>query len=219
MKELSFRAVVVVAAMLGTSTMASAQFSGYYAPANWTEGHVAISNPSEIDAGTVFTGGAPASITVIGSDETVGGPPGVDTYVHFSILMPAAGTVSFNWSYTTTDTDPSAVHVNDPFWDPAGVVVNGDLAPHQLSFGCGNIDPSCIVSATESGSYSLAVASGDVVGFYVRTVDNYAGNASLTITDFSGPLAAVPEPASAAMLALGVLGLAGVAAARRRRSA
>ena len=181
----------LAAGLLGFSMTASADFSGYYAPSNWLIGHA----PDALtDFGSFNTTGAPGSITLVGSDSN----PAVDTFsrVDFTIIAPAAGTFSFNWAYTSTDTAGA-------FYDPAGYRKNGQF---QLTAdGGGN---------SQSGLVSVLVAAGDTIGFHVTTLDNLGGSASLTISNFHAP---VPEPASVAMLALGLLGLGGAAAARRRR--
>lgn len=183
----------VAAGLLGFSMTASADFSGHYAPSQWVIGHA----PDDLtDFGSVDTTGAPGSITLIGSDSN----PIDFTFsrLEFTIVAPAAGTFSFNWVYTSTD-DLGA------FYDPAGYIKNGQI---QLTDDGG--------SNNQSGQVSVLVAAGDLIGFHVTTLDNYGGSASLVISNFSAPLP-VPEPASVAMMALGLLGLAGVCAARRRR--
>ena len=181
----------LAAGLLGFSMTASANFIGYYAPSQWLVGHA----PDNLtDFGSVETTGAPGSITLIGSNSGSGEFSRVD----FSIVAPAAGTFSFNWAYYSTDTD-----IEGAFNDPAGYLKNGQI---QLTDGGGG--------TSQSGLVSVLVAAGDVIGFHVTTLDNLGGSASLTISNFSAP---VPEPASVAMMALGLLGLVGVAAARRRR--
>ena len=179
----------LAAGLLGFSMTASADFSGYYAPSNWLVGHAP---DNATDFGSVETTGAPGSITLIGSNSG----SGLASRVDFSIMAQAAGTFSFNWAYYSTDIDGAV-------YDPAGFLKNGQF---QLTDDLG--------ANSQSGQFSLLVAAGDVIGFHVTTLDNEAGSASLTISNFSAP---VPEPASVAMMALGLLGLAGVAAARRRR--
>ena len=181
----------LAAGLIGFSMTASADFSGYYAPAQWVVGHA----PDNLtDFGSVDTTGAPGSITLIGSDNN----PVDFTFsrVDFSIVAPAAGSFSFDWAYTSTDGFGA-------IYDPAGYLKNGQF---QLTDDVG--------ADSQSGQVSLLVAAGDVIGFHVTTLDNYGGSASLTISNFSAP---VPEPASVAMMTLGLLGLVGVAAARRRR--
>lgn len=186
----------VAAALIGFSMTASADFSGYYAPAQWATGHVP---DAVVDLGSVDTTGAAGSITLIGSDSSplVEGSP---SRLEFTIIAPAAGTFSFDWSYNTTDGA-------GPLWDPAGYIKSGQF---QLTANDG--------ASGQSGQVSILVAAGELIGFHVTSEDNFGGNASLTITNFSAPLP-VPEPASAAMMALGLLGLAGAAGARRRRPA
>ena len=177
----------LAAGLLGFSMTASANFIGYYAPGNWRVGNTLY------DSGIVDTTSAPgSSITLIGSDNSSGEFSRVD----FSIVAPVAGTFSFDWAFSSTDTLGAG-------YETAGYLKNGQpqLYPNDL----GNI---------LSGRKSVPVTAGDVFGFYVITQDNLGGSASLTISDFSAP---VPEPASVAMMALGLLGLVGVASARRRR--
>ena len=179
----------LAAGLLGFSMTASADFSGYYAPSNWLVGHAP---DNATDFGSVDPTGAPGSITLIGSDSGSGSASRVD----FSIMAPAAGTFSFNWAYSSTDSGGA-------FFDAAGYPKNGQF---QLTDNFGD--------TSQSGQLSLSVVAGEVIGFHVTTRDNGFGSASLTISNFSAP---VPEPASVAMMALGLLGLVGVAAARRRQ--
>jgi len=179
----------IATGLLGFSMSAAADFSGYYAPSHWLVGHA----PDNLtDFGSVDTTGAPGSITLIGSNSGTE----LASRVDFSIIAPAAGSFSFNWAYTTTD-------IEGALFDPAGYLKNGQF---QLTNELG--------ANSQSGQISLLVAAGDVIGFHVTTLDNLGGSASLTISNFSAP---VPEPASVALMALGLLGLVGVAAARRRR--
>lgn len=184
----------VAAALIGFSMTASADFSGYYAPAQWATVHA---SEGGIDLGSVDTTGAAASITLIGSNSS---PEelGLPSRLEFTITAPAAGTFSFDWSYASSD--------ESPLYDPAGWIVNGPLRLTDDEGG-----------SSQSGHLSVSVLAGDVIGFHVTTEDNYGGNATLTITNFSAPLP-VPEPASVAMMSLGLLGLAGLAGVRRRRA-
>jgi hypothetical protein len=79
-----------VLAVCFAATPAHAQFSGAYDPANWT-----FTNTNA--DGSVNTTTAPAAIRVDGGANG-SGAPGSTTY---SILANAAGTVSFNWNYST----------------------------------------------------------------------------------------------------------------------
>lgn len=190
----SMLSAAVAAGLLGFSMSASADFSGYYAPAQWAIGHTAD------DFGNVDTMGAPGSITLIGSDSNSALFP--FSRVDFTIVAQGAGTFSFDWAYASTDSFGAA-------YDPAGYIL-GTIAAGQFQLtddGGTN---------AQFGHVSVQVVAGDVIGFHVTSLDNAGGSASLTLSNFSAP---VPEPTSVAMMALGLLGLAGTAAARRRRQA
>ena len=67
-------------------------FSGPYAPANWTFTNTGTSN------GNVNTSGAPASIILTGGNS--GGGSGT---TNFTIAAVASGMLTFDWNYSSTD--------------------------------------------------------------------------------------------------------------------
>jgi hypothetical protein len=126
-----------------------------------------------------------------------------------SLPMYAAGTVSFDWSYTTPDTRAS--------YDEAGYFIlhSGQTTPppsqeHELAR---NNNPS----QASGVPVSFSVAAGDRLGFWVYTKDGTGGAPTFTISNFSGPLAAVPEASAYLTLAFAGLVVAGIA--RRRKAA
>src|SRR4051812_22243863 len=72
------------------------QFSGNYAPPQWT----LSSNPTNI-GGSVDASGAPASISLTSGNNNNGSGSTI-----YSVTIPATGTISFDWSYTTFDDSP-----------------------------------------------------------------------------------------------------------------
>lgn len=156
--------VTLLASTLAFAASADAiGFSGAYDPANFT-----LTN-SNAD-GSVNTSGAPASISLTGGNNN-SDAVGSTTY---TALAAAAGTVSFNWSYTTPD---------GPSFDPFGYVVNGGFTVLT--------DPSGLRNQT--GTTSFSVIAGDTFGFQSRTTDNLFGAPTTTISNFSAPDAtAVP---------------------------
>lgn len=97
--------------------------------------------------------------------------------------------LSGTYSYVTGDAD---------FFDPAGFYLNGSKT-----------------GLNGAGSFSYHIHSGDVFGFYVDTLDNEFGRGEISVNAAS---AAVPEPASWAMM-LGGFGVIGGAMRSRRKSA
>ena len=141
-------------------------FAGGYAPTNWTQ--------SIGGDGSINTGGAPASITLIGANDGngFGNPANTD----FTIAAPTAGTVSVDWAYSTDDEKAQ--------YDPFGYLLNGAFIK-LTNDGVAN----------QSGSASFSVLAGDVFGFRQNSVDSILGRASTTISLFNGPVAAsVPGP-------------------------
>lgn len=197
MNTTMLRVAAVTATLLGLSAPALAQFSGVYDPAipgTWATSHFL---PGTTDLGSVDTSSAPGSITLVGPDTGSGD----FSRLEFTIVAPAAGQVSFSWSYVSND------NTVDPLWDPAGYRYGaGPAQLTQLSVDAGTV--------SQSGSVSFNVTAGQTFGFYVTSLDNTGGYATLTISNFTAP---IPEPASVAMMSLGLLGVA-AAAARRRRS-
>lgn len=125
-------------------------FTGYYASPNWTI--------SADDANATVNVG-PEQMVLVGADE------GGDPITRATIAVGATGSVSFNWSYTTTDDDAS--------WDFA-YYING--VPVQLSddFGDNNQD----------GSVTFTANVGDEIGFQIDADDACCGFATLIISDF-----------------------------------
>jgi hypothetical protein len=164
--------IALAGATLGLAAnpaQALTQFAGDYAPANWTQ--------SIQGDGFINTGGAPASISLSGADDGTVTNQNTD----FTIAAPTAGTVSFDWAFSTDDMLPES--------DPFGYLLNGAFT--QLT-----IDN---FSLTQSGSASFSVLAGDVFGFRQNSPNSCCGGASTTISNFNGPLAAsgpasVPGP-------------------------
>lgn len=156
-----------LAFLLFSGKQLSAQFSGFYAPANWT---LTLPPPSN---GNVNTASAPSSIIISGSDAGTTETPNVD--VDYTITTASAGPWGFSWAYHSNDGGAQ--------FDIAGVLVNGVFT--QLSVNANGVD--------QSNTYSGAsVPSGTVIGFRIRSVDNGYGNATFTITNFSAPNLLLP---------------------------
>jgi len=137
-------------------------FAGPYAPSNWSS----FANNSD---GFVNSAGAPTSISII-SGNNGSGTSGTNGW---TITIPASGTITFNWSYTTVD---------GPQWDYPQYVINSgapQLFPGYSTSG----------GTSQSGSASIPVNAGDVFTLQMYTVDNIVGSATVTITNFTGPTA------------------------------
>jgi hypothetical protein len=165
---------LTLAAASGASAATVFGFQDAYDPINWT-----FTN-SNAD-GFVNTGGAPASISLTGGDN---GSNSSGT-TNYTTTAAAAGTVTFNWNYSTAD---------GPFWDPFGYLLNGSFT--QVTNNGGGV--------FQNGTSTFNVLAGDSFGFRIFTRDNFLGPGSVTISNFSAP---IPEPSTVlSLLVLGGLG-------------
>ena len=161
---------LTLAAASGASAATVFGFQDAYDPINWT-----FTN-SNAD-GFVNTGGAPASISLTGGNNGSGSSGTTD----YTTTAAAAGTVTFDWNYSTAD---------GPFWDTFGYLLNGSF--------------TFLTNSPSNGTSTFNVLAGDSFGFRVYTLDNIFGPGSVTISNFSAP---IPEPSTVlSLLVLGGLG-------------
>lgn len=156
------------------STPAKAQFAGPYAPSQWT-----LTNSTYFDPvlgqmvpanGFVDPSQAPGSIQLTGPFWVYYGPDAPSYQnVKYTIQANQAGTYSFAWSYTSTDTF-------GPLFSAPGFINQGVL---EAFAGFDSFGP---ISQSGSGSYSFL--ANDIFGFQVDCIDCVSGLSSITISDF-----------------------------------
>lgn len=138
-------------------------FTGFFNVANWTY----TNNPSATTGGSVNTAGSPISVSITsGNNGTAGN-------TDYTITNgPTAGNFSFNWSYVSTE-----VAANDiPQYS-----INGGAAVTMPGFNTAG-------AASQSGTASIAVPANQTFTIRMRTTTGTGGSATMTISNFSGPL-------------------------------
>ncbi len=160
------KTLAVMACFLFVGTAAMAQFSGQFAPANWTTTNVNSD-------GTVNTAGAPASIAITGPNNG----SFASGYIDYSITVPNNGTISFNWVCAHPDAG----------WDDFQYAINGvtTFITDQNTSGSNS------VNVTGGSTFSFRITSDDnTTGGPTVTISNFLfvpNFCGQTVYDSGGP--------------------------------
>lgn len=131
-------------------------FTNDFHPSNWT-----LVNTN---GGTGSVNADTSSVLLIGSDNG----SNQQSFTHYQIIMPSDGILTFDWDYTTFDTD-------GPSFDPFGYTVNGVFIQLTNDGGANN----------QSGTLSLNLQAGDLFAFTISTDDNVFGAAVSIQSNFN----------------------------------
>jgi hypothetical protein len=158
---------ILLSGLFLSGTAAMAQFSGAFAPGNWT-----LNSTSGFSSASVNVGGAPASITFFGNDSDAGDCCGLyDDYV-VTIPGTCGGTITFDYDFDQPDIEEFYYVVNGVATFVTDVTQTGNLS----------------VPVTSGGTFAFRIYSDDdCCGVGVLTVSNF----SYTASDVTAPTADV----------------------------
>jgi hypothetical protein len=164
-------AIVAAAGLLAVAGAANAQFSGPYAPANWTL------NPN---AGNGTASNDGTTLVLTGTDGANTGGQNTD----YTIAAIASGTWSFDWKYSSTDVGT---------FDTGGYLLNGVYTQLAANNSQGGGSASIPVLAGDIIGYRVFSADG-IFGEGVLSVTNFKAPipapASLALLGMGGLVAA-----------------------------
>ena len=136
---------------------ARADFSGSFAPGNWSTTGSWAGNTSTLTS---------SAMTIRGPDGTSGGSLSL-----YKITIPSGVTlISFTCNYISLDSA-------SPSYDPGEYIINGTTTP-LINSGSRNTNYDCSRS-------NISVTAGAIFTFQVRTTDGCCGAATMTITNFT----------------------------------
>lgn len=176
-----------------SAATANAAFMGHYAVNNWT---------SQLDGGTIDTGGAPHSVVMTSSNSG----SLAESYQLFVNQAVEDSIISFSWDYYSDDVDGSSY---DPFgWFLVDMIDPQSVSFNQLTGETMYDDPqdpdSPIINNHQWGEHFFNVLAGQTFGFYARSTDSSLGPATTRIFDFNvEPVAPAPVPVPAAIWLIG----------------
>jgi len=134
------------------SGLVNAQFSQKFAPNNWIYSTITVGGDGSVD-----TTGAPASITLIGSDNGVGC---CGLYENYAITLTKTGTISFDYNMIQPDLDFGYYTING--------------------------STTLIANSTSNGTISnVAINAGEEFAFRIINNVNCCGRGIMTISNFT----------------------------------
>ena len=140
-----------------TSTAQINDFEGVFDISLWT-----LSNTNA--NGNVNTTGAPTSISLTSGNNSSANPG--DT--NYTFTAPFTGTITFDWQYSSLD---------DSDADIPNLLIDGN--PTLLT------GFNTLGSDNQSGSMTVNVTAGQVIGFNMHTIDNIFGTGTVVISNFT----------------------------------
>lgn len=185
-----------------SSTGAITPFALYQNPCDGNANTTCARNAGSLPVVYANTGAAYQTGTAFVPNDRLGLHPDPSTYAGVAFIAPTAGVYTFAGQFSIQDVSPTGVDTG------ARTLADPNVLPNFLLNGAGG---------TRDFNFSYTLASGEGLGFYVGPAGNYTFDSTgLKLLVSSSGVAALPEPATWAMM-IGGFGMVGGSMRFRRR--
>ena len=136
----------------------------------------------------------------------------------YFVIGTGSGSFSYDFTFSLTALADFSATLSQSFTNAANKISNLELSLYRGMVGSGTLITSSPASLSTGGQLTAISYNGAIAGSYYLEVTGTAPSADLNFSGDITTVAAVPEPATWAMMMLGFLGV-GFVAYRRRSGA
>lgn len=143
---------------------------------------------------------------------------GSDPTTPYFVIGTGAGAFTYDFTLSLSSLADFSAALTQSFTNAANKISNLEIALYKGSIGSGSLITSSFASLATGGQSAAIAYNGALAGSYYLEVTGSAPSGGLNFSGDITTVAAVPEPATWAMMMLGFLGVGFIAYRRRAGS-